>query len=157
MQLRGQLCADIQTPANEAHSSISDAREELRIEYRPGAEGLFAEALAAAESNDARLRQTTVGPHRDDLAFSLSERSAEFASEGQQRTLVLSLRLGAARLLGSHFGTPPVCLIDDVFGELDVKRRNGLLACLPAHAQKLVTTTHLDWLREVAGKVIRLG
>jgi DNA replication and repair protein RecF len=157
MQLRGQLCAEIQGPANEAHSSISDAREELRIEYRPGAEGGFAEALGAAQSSDARLRQTTVGPHRDDLAFFLSERSAEFASEGQQRTLVLSLRLGAARLLEIHFGAPPVYLIDDVFGELDVKRRNALLAFLPADAQKLVTTTHLDWLGEVPGRVIRLG
>ena len=70
---------------------------------------------------------------------------------------MLSLRLGAAQLLGSHFGTPPVYLIDDVFGELDVKRRKALLACLPADAQKLVTTTHLDWLGEVAGKVVRLG
>jgi DNA replication and repair protein RecF len=157
MQLRERLCAELQNPADEAHSAISDAQEQLRVAYVPGAEGEFAAALAEANSSDARLRQTTVGPHRDDLAFFLSDRSAEFASEGQQRTLVLSLKLGAARLLAAHFGSPSVYLIDDVFGELDVKRRNALLAALPADAQKIITTTHLDWMGELPAEVIRLG
>jgi DNA replication and repair protein RecF len=157
MKTREQLCTEFRVPVNEAHTAISGAREDLRVEYVPGAEGDFDAALAAAKSTDARLRQTTVGPHRDDLAFFLGGRSAEFASEGQQRTLVVALKLGAARLLGVHFGTPPVYLIDDVFGELDVKRRNALLAALPEDAQKIVTTTHLDWMGEAPAKVIRLG
>lgn len=156
-QLRGKLCAELSGPANEAHAAISEAGEQLRIEYVPGAGGEFAAALAAAQQTDARLRQTTVGPHRDDIAFSLSDRSAEFASEGQQRTLVLALKLGAARLLAAHFGTPPIYLIDDVFGELDVKRRNALLAVLPIEAQKIITTTYLDWMGEQPANVIRLG
>jgi DNA replication and repair protein RecF len=157
MQLREQLCAELRAPANEAHAAISEAREQLRVEYVRGAEGDFPSALAAAKASDARLRQTTAGPHRDDLSFFLSDRSAEFASEGQQRTLVLALKLGAARLLGAHFGTPPVYLIDDVFGELDVKRRNALLAALPGDAQKIITTTHLNWMEEAPTGVIRLG
>jgi len=157
MQLRQRLCDELRGPANEAHAAISDAREQLRVEYVPGSEGDFAAALAAAQSTDARLRQTTVGPHRDDLAFSLSDRSAEFASEGQQRTLVLALKLGAARLLAVHFGIPPIYLIDDVFGELDVKRRNALLAALPSDAQKIITTTYLDWMGEQPANVIQLG
>lgn len=157
MQLREKLCTELSGPADDAHAAISDARERLRIDYVPGAGGDFAAVLAAAQQTDARLRQTTVGPHRDDLSFSLSDRSAEFASEGQQRTLVLALKLGAARLLAAHFGTPPIYLIDDVFGELDVKRRNALLAALPAEAQKIITTTYLDWMGEQAANIIRLG
>jgi DNA replication and repair protein RecF len=154
---RARLCEELSQPANDAHRSISDAREDLRIDYVRGAGEDFAKALAAAQKDDARLRQTTVGPHRDDLAFYLSERPSSFASEGQQRTLVLALKLGAAQLLTTHFGMPPVYLIDDVFGELDLKRRNALLAVLPASAQKIVTTTHLDWMTAEAVSVIRLG
>jgi DNA replication and repair protein RecF len=157
MQTRERLCGELRAPANEAHTAISKTLEDLRVEYAPGAEGDFASTLAAAKSTDARLRQTTVGPHRDDLAFFLSNQSAEFASEGQQRTLVLALKLGAARLLGAHFRKPPVYLIDDVFGELDVNRRNALLAALPGPAQKIITATHLDWMEEMPAGVIRLG
>jgi DNA replication and repair protein RecF len=154
---RARLCEELSQPANDAHRAISYAREDLRIEYVPGAGDEFATALAAAQKDDSRLRQTTVGPHRDDLAFYLSGRSSNFASEGQQRTLVLALKLGASQLLTTHFGTPPVYLIDDVFGELDVNRRNALLAALPASAQKIVTTTHLDWMTAEAARIIRLG
>ena len=157
MELRERLCAEIRAPANDAHVAISDAREQLRIEYVPGGGSDFRVSLAGAQAADARLRQTTTGPHRDDLAFSLSGRSAEFASEGQQRTLVLALKLGAARLLAAHFDKPPVYLIDDVFGELDVKRRNALLAALPLDAQKIITTTYLDWMEDLPATILRLG
>ena len=62
-----------------------------------------------------------------------------------QRTLVLALKLGAAHLLERRFTAPPVLLLDDIFGELDLGRRAALLAALPAAAQKIITTTHLDW------------
>jgi DNA replication and repair protein RecF len=97
-----------------------------------------------------------VGPHRDDLLLSINEQSSEFASEGQQRTIVLSLRLGAARLLAAHFQAPPVLLIDDIFGELDPARRNALLAALPSESQKIVTTTHLDWMEAEPTHALRL-
>jgi DNA replication and repair protein RecF len=118
----------------------------LRIEYLPGGGVDFANALEAARNEDARLRQTSVGPHRDEVAFFLNGHASGFASEGQQRTLVLSLKLGAAQLLGRHFNTPPVLLLDDVFGELDMGRRAALLAALPPDSQKLITATHLGWM-----------
>jgi DNA replication and repair protein RecF len=53
---------------------------------------------------------------------------------------------------------PPVLLLDDIFGELDLARRAALLAALPANAQKLITTTHLDWLDpSMSGQILRLG
>ena len=71
---------------------------------------------------------------------------------------MLALKLGAARLLAQHFQTPPLLLLDDIFGELDVARRNALLAALPADAQKIITTTHLDWMPEAEeARVLRLG
>jgi DNA replication and repair protein RecF len=72
--------------------------------------------------------------------------AATFASEGQQRTLAIALKLAQTRLIMSRTARTPLLLIDDVFGELDPLRRQNLLAHLPAEAQRLITTTHLDWL-----------
>ena len=63
--------------------------------------------------------------------------------------MAIALKLGQARLLEALGGRPPLLLIDDIFGELDLDRRNALIAHLPADAQQLVTTTHLDWLSGV--------
>ncbi len=155
---RRKLIVELQSESETAHRAISGATESLRLEYAPGDGGNFSEALAAAQREDARLRQTTVGPHRDDVQFFLNDISADDASEGQQRTLVLALKLGAARLLERHFGEPPLLLLDDIFGELDPARRNALLAALPANAQRIITTTHLDWMPHAAGaNVLHLG
>ncbi len=158
-RLRAELIAEMQEPVNAAHHSISSAaRESLRLEYEPGAGEDFAATLDAARDEDARLRQTTAGPHRDDVSLLVNGRASGFASEGQQRTLVLALKLGAARLLEAHFGAPPLLLLDDIFGELDLSRRAALLAGLPDGAQKLITTTHLDWMPPgLEAQVLRLG
>jgi DNA replication and repair protein RecF len=157
-EARRRLVDALQAPVDAAHLAISGARETLRLEYEAASGHDFAETLKAARQEDSRLRQTSVGPHRDDVHFFLNDRSGEFASEGQQRTLVLALKLGAAHLLAGHFGIPPLLLLDDIFGELDVARRNALLAALPVESQQIVTTTHLDWMPAVsADRVLRLG
>lgn len=132
------------------------AGEALTLRYVSGVgeagEDDFPTALRASRPEETRLRQTLVGPHRDDLALELEGRPAgTFASEGQQRTLALALKLAQAGLLESvagsgSSGNPPLLLLDDIFGELDPARRNRLLAALPAGAQRLITTTHLGWL-----------
>ena len=155
---RRRLVEMLRAPVNAAHHAISGTREMLRLEYDAAGGEDFATTLLAARAEDGRLRLTSVGPHRDDVRFFLNEQPGDFASEGQQRTLVLALKLGAARLLAEHFATPPLLLLDDIFGELDVPRRNALLAALPADAQKLITTTHLDWLPDAgAAQVLLLG
>jgi DNA replication and repair protein RecF len=156
--MRAKLVEELQPEAERAHRAISGARETLQLEYVGGAGEDFATSLAAAQKEDARLRQTSVGPHRDDLRFALNTQSSAFASEGQQRTLVLALKLGAGHLLEQRFAAPPVLLLDDIFGELDLNRRVALLAALPATAQKIITTTHLDWMPpEAEALLIRLG
>ena len=148
---RRALIEELQPEVDRAQTAISGSRETLRLEYVPGSGADFAAALLAARDEDARLRLTSVGPHRDELRFFLNTQLSEFASEGQQRTLVLALKLGASRLLERHFGAAPVLLLDDIFGELDPARRNALLAALPVDSQKLITTTHLDWLSQEIG------
>jgi DNA replication and repair protein RecF len=89
--------------------------------------------------------------------------ASDFGSEGQQRTLALALKLGQGALLQQERGSAPVYLIDDVFGELDTRRRNALMESLPVGAQKLITTTSLAWLgseppplfRVAGGTVVR--
>ena len=153
-----RLLATLQEAGGEAQRHISDSAEKLEMKYLSGFEGDFTHALEAARSEDLRLRQTNTGPHRDDVGFILNGRGQEFASEGQQRSLALSLRLGQARLIETHAGSVPLFLMDDIFGELDVRRRNALLAELPPHAQKLITTTHIDWMQTgYAQQIMRLS
>lgn len=141
----------------EAHAAISGtAAEALTLAYVPGSGGDFSESLAANRAEDLRLRQTTVGPHRDEVVMAVSGLGTEFASEGQQRTITLALRLAQARLIAAKRQTLPLLLLDDIFGELDPARRNALLQHLPADAQKIITTTHLDWADARIERVFRL-
>lgn len=91
--------------------------------------------------NDDRVRgYTTAGPHRDDVAITLERRDARRqASQGEQRSLALALRLAGHELVHQHRGVDPLLLLDDVFSELDPMRSNRLLALLPT-GQTLVTT-----------------
>ena len=163
MHLRRSLVAELAPWAARAHASIrvatSAVKEELTIAYEAGAGDDFAAGLADSRDEEARLRQTRVGPHRDDLVLNLDGRAtATFGSEGQQRTVALSLKLAQAGLIEAVMKRSPLLLLDDIFGELDPARRNALLAALPAHAQQLITTTHLDWLSDApAGPVWRLS
>jgi DNA replication and repair protein RecF len=76
--------------------------------------------------------------------------AGSFASEGQQRTLCLALKLAQARVLEEGAGEPPLLLLDDIFGELDKRRRAALLTYLPSHSQKVITTTFMDWADEAS-------
>ena len=145
-ETRHELTTALKPLTQLAHSAISGCHEHLETHYVSGATHNFAEALAAARMEDTRLRQTTVGPHRDDWELTLGNHPATLGSEGQQRTLALALRLAAARFLEAHFGEPPLLLLDDIFGELDLTRRTALLRELPPNSQQLVTTTQLEWL-----------
>lgn len=149
-QMRSQLVEGLTPFAREAHREISGSNESLQLRFSPGNESDFAADLARSSTQEQRLRQTIVGPHRDDLALLVNEMAAaQFASEGQQRTVALALKIAQARVFASHGGGAPLLLIDDIFGELDPARRNRLLQAFPRDAQKLVTATSLTWREEV--------
>ncbi len=157
-EMRGTLVRRLTPNAEASHRAISGDQETLLLEYAPGCEEDFAAHLERTRANEERLRLTTVGPHRDDLRLRVQDMpAAAFASEGQQRTIALALKLAQARIFAEEAATAPLLLIDDIFGELDTTRRNALLASLPNESQKLVTATALDWrASEWKGPVMRL-
>jgi DNA replication and repair protein RecF len=112
----------------------------VTLSYRRSWDGGLAAALAAARHDDVRRGASTVGPHHDELDLRLEGRSARLhASQGEQRSLALALRLGTHRLVTTSSGEAPVLLLDDVFSELDGDRSRALVAQLPA-GQALLTT-----------------
>jgi len=149
---RQRLVEWLQPAAAAAQREIAGVEEPLQLDYdRSGGEDL-ARAIEQAHERERRQRQALVGPHRDELRLVVNGLPAgDFASEGQQRTLALALKLAQGRVLEARGGRQPLWLIDDVFGELDPARRNALLRALPEGAQKWITTTHLGWLEEGRG------
>ncbi len=139
-----------------AYLKLADAAETAELSYEPNVAAVTAEAfrarLAAGRARDAQFRSTLIGPHRDDLAIKVRGMPArEFASEGQQRSAVLALRLAQAAWFQTRSGTRPVMLADDVLGELDQNRRRRFWAAIDPEAQVIATGTSLpdaslgDW------------
>ncbi len=150
---RRQLLHALEPAAHDVLTMLSMGQEALELRHAPGCGGepLF-EVLLANRAEEERTRTTFTGAHRDDFIVMLNGRASDaFASEGQQRSLSLALKLAQARVLEDACGQPPLLLIDDVFGELDPMRRRALLAGLPRGAQKIITTTHLDWAGDLGG------
>jgi DNA replication and repair protein RecF len=157
LKAREAICADLQPRVAEALRLIANGSETLEISYKAGSPPDLAAALRASRDEEIRLRTTISGPHRDDIEILLEGRQAvSFASEGQQRSIALAMKLGQARRLEAFAGGSPLCLIDDVFGELDPDRRNNLLTALPTSAQKFVTATTLNWLESNEGASVFL-
>lgn len=145
-QARREMIARLTLAAAKAHAAIG-AAEQLQLQYQPSGEcDSLLEDLQRQTERDFRLGQTSVGPHRDELLLQIEGRpAAKYASEGQQRTIALALKCAQQRLLESLHGPPPILLLDDIFGELDLDRRRALLRFLPANAPMWITATHLDW------------
>ncbi len=129
-------------PHVRAHYEVlarADTPVELTYESHWEAQGLRA-ALAEARQEDLRRRITTVGPHRDELVVTLGGLPARsHGSQGEQRSLVLALRLATRDLIAAEVGSTPVVLLDDVLSELDGSRARRLMGCLTS-AQTILTS-----------------
>ena len=157
---RRELVPKFSPLARLAYRRISNDAEELRIEYQPSVKQDFATELAQSRARERSYRFTWVGPHRDDLQLRLHEKSAaQFGSEGQKRTLAIALKMAQAEFLAGIHGSPPVLLIDDVMGELDVKRRSGFMPLLEqarrTGGQVFMTATEENWPSELGGDLQR--
>ena len=107
-------------------------------------EGPLREAMAAARQDDLDRRTTTVGPHRDELLIRIDQRDARTrASQGEQRSIALGMRVAGFRVLSSLRRSRPVLLLDDVFSELDADRGQRLVGHLP-EAQVFVTSARAE-------------
>lgn len=149
--------------AYEKIAYLTEGSEALALEYE-GASGndigeIKSELLSRIKrdfDNDMRLRYTHSGPHKDDIKITLNGTDVRtYGSQGQQRTVALSLKLAEISLLTEVMGTSPVLLLDDVFSELDVNRRKKLLAALDGF-QTIITSTDDDEFAEFEVNVINI-
>lgn len=149
---RAQFAGRIAEIAHGLHLRLSGGRETLIVAYQPNAPdappGELAQALreqlAEHLERDLYRGSTSVGPHRDDVALVLDGQDVRaFGSQGQQRTVVLSLKLSELALLQQERGEAPVLLLDDVFSELDRSRQRTLLAAAEG-CQTFLTCTHVE-------------
>ena len=138
---RRKLVAGLGRKAGAAYGEIALKRITLDLSYEPTWPwGELLSTLGEARREDLRRGVTTVGPHRDDLSVVLDGRPARtHASQGEQRSLALALRLAVHRELEEATGQSPLLLLDDVFSELDPDRSRGVLGAL-ASEQTLLTT-----------------
>lgn len=140
-QARADLVARLQPAAEEAYQQLAGRPLAVGLRYEPEwrRSGLAA-ALRTSRTDDVRRGVSTVGPHRDDVEFTLGSMPARtHASQGEMRSLALSLRLAAHRLVAAATDMTPLLILDDVLSELDPERCEALLAHLPP-GQVVITT-----------------
>lgn len=148
--LRIKFLKEIEKIAKEKHKIISET-EELKMEYDCGflSSETEIDEIAAAFNfslNERRMEeyrrgQACVGPHRDDVMFFINGNEAvKFASQGQQRTIVLALKLSELDIITEKTGDEPILLLDDVLAELDDIRQNYLLKSINSQTQTVITS-----------------
>jgi DNA replication and repair protein RecF len=149
IEKRGQYIELINKYLPEYYKNLSGKNQTLQIVYKPsvsmkeGWAGMLTR-LTESRAKDILCRVTSIGPHRDDIAFLMDGRNVvEFASRGEFRTAILALKLAEVEFLKEKTGESPVLLLDDVFSELDESRRD-LLSQIFTNQQTIVTTTDLD-------------
>ena len=151
IERRIQFIEQINGIIKEIHSNLSGGKEFLRIEYEPNITiDSYEKELSYSQDKDIKLKQTTVGPHRDDISFMVKKAGEEkeidirkYGSQGQQRTAALSLKLSEIELVRKVTKDTPVLLLDDVLSELDSNRQNYLLNSI-GDIQTIITCTGLD-------------
>lgn len=152
---RSRLLERLTPIARHWHQAISGGSEYLEISYIPkfgflptdSVENIhqaFFEAILKKTIIEQHQGTSLVGPHRDEVSLTINKTPArEYGSQGQQRTLVLALKLAELELLESVIGEPPLLLLDDVLAELDLQRQDHLLNAIGDRVQTIITTTHL--------------
>ena len=159
--------------AQHWHESISGRQERLEVRYAPNVQleqddpaivqQAFLDKLKSRTIAEQYQGTTLVGPHRDEVEFMINDTPArQYGSQGQQRTLVLALKLAELKLIEAIVGEPPLLLLDDVLAELDLNRQNKLLETIQDRFQTLITTTHLgsfdaQWLKSSQILTVQAG
>jgi DNA replication and repair protein RecF len=154
-EAREELVVALEPEVGKAYGQVAPGSAgEVGVAYQRSWTGSLADAIAAARADDIRRGVTTVGPHRDELVLSVGDLPGRtHASQGEQRSLALALRLGGHALVAESTGSAPVLLLDDVFSELDPERSEALVAHLPAGQALLTTAGPLPALIQPAATV----
>lgn len=153
---RFKFLRQLDQAASKAYENISLAGEKLQLLYRPSisditetdtTEIIYHKILRNFQSNktnEIKKGTTLVGPHRDDIEFILDNKNSHlYASQGQQRTITLSLKLAEIQLVQQLTKEYPILLLDDVMSELDHSRQSALLNYIHGKTQTFITTTDL--------------
>lgn len=162
IHLRDKYLKEIQQKACEKHKAISLSNENLKIVYLSNVTGefnaeqdqiprpeeileRFMETFKEKRMEEIARAQTVIGPHRDDISFTINGKNAvSYASQGQQRTVVLALKLSEIDMIEEIIRESPVLLLDDVLAELDNQRQEFLLKSIKDSTQTIITTTSLS-------------
>ena len=140
LEVREKTIALLLPLVQHFYEELSESSTPIGVSYERSWLGDLSTALTRSLNDDLYRRHTTVGPHRDDIMLSINTRDARRqASQGEQRSIALALRLAGHNLVKQERGIEPLLLLDDVFSELDPLRSNRLLQLLPT-GQTLVTT-----------------
>ncbi len=147
---RKEYITTLNDAARKFHFLLSREKETLKLSYESGAntdcppeelEQNLLSALRASREKDKELGYSTIGPHRDDIKIEINGKDARrFASQGQQRTTALAMKIGQVVIYKNEIGEPPVLLLDDVLSELDENRQHILLDLVNGF-QTLLTCT----------------
>lgn len=142
---REEFIKEISKIIKPIHEDLTNKEETIKIDYQKNTEiKNFEKNLKKNRSNDLKYKSTSVGPHRDDILFFNKDINIRtYGSQGQKRTIALSLKLAEIELVKKIIKDTPVLLLDDVLSELDSDRQNHLLNRLE-NIQTIITCTGLD-------------
>lgn len=142
---RTQFILELNEIVYGIHKRLSGGKEELVIKYEPNVLSEDMEAKVEKQrEKDVFYKQTSIGPHRDDICFTIKDIDIrKFGSQGQQRTSALSLKLAEIELVRQTIKEEPILLLDDVLSELDRNRQNYLLNSIEG-IQTMITCTGLE-------------
>lgn len=157
IEKRVAFVEELNNIAREIHRDISGKKEELEIIYMPSAESDdFKDKMLKYREKDILYQNTSIGPHRDDLRFLINDMDVKtYGSQGQQRTVVLAMKLAELKIMKKYIGEEPVLLLDDVLSELDEKRQIDLFK-YTENIQTLITCTGIEqsvWNTQKIGKL----
>ncbi len=128
-RMRKEYLEELMPLVRAYYDGLSRSREQMALKYdKETDEQALCEKFKAARETDMKAGFSTVGPHRDDIGVTVGEKDARlYASQGQQRSAVLALKLAEAALLAKAYGEKPLILLDDVMSELDSSRQEYIL------------------------------
>ena len=142
---RKEFIIDIKDLLKDIHFNLTGNDDILNIEYKENTgEEEYKEKLIRSRERDIIFKNTSIGPHRDDIVFNINDIDVKkFGSQGQQRTVALALKLSEIEIIKKAVDDTPILLLDDVLSELDMNRQRYLLESL-GDTQTLITCTGLD-------------
>ncbi len=143
IKIRIKFIEELNMIINDVHKFFSN-KEVVKLKYNTPDIDNYENYMLSKMDYDIKTRNTNFGPHRDDVTFYINENDAKvYASQGQKRSIVLSLKISLCHLIKTHLNKYPVLLLDDVLSELDLNRQNELLKIVFNLGQTFISVTNV--------------